>query len=168
MAWWLVVGEPWRAAGWLLFGYFTLTGVVGARMLFRLLEHTHERAGPGSRRALIFGAGRVGRLALHAMRANPGPGFIPVGYVDDDPRLWGAEVRGYPVHGGSDRLAELLERLRVDALVLAEGAEPARRAEIAALCAARGTRLVAFTVAWDEAPDDAVPEEPGLARAPSA
>jgi UDP-GlcNAc:undecaprenyl-phosphate GlcNAc-1-phosphate transferase len=168
LAWWLVVGEPWRVAGWMLFGYLTLTGVVGARLLFRLLEHAHERATAGTRRALIFGAGRAGRLALHAMRAYTAPGFVPLGYVDDDPELWGAEVRGYPVHGGSDRLAEILDRLQVDDLVMAGSPDPARRAAIAAVCAAHGIRLVAFQVAWDPVPDgEAVAAEPAMMRARS-
>ncbi len=161
VAWWIVVGGHWRVAGWLLFGYLTLTGVVGARLVFRLLEYVHQRAAQGQRRVVIFGAGRAGRQALATMLANPILGFLPLGFVDDDERLHGAELHGYPVHEASDGLVELFQRLGVTDLVLsAPGAAPERRSTIAEQCRRGGVRLLTYQVQWDAAEDWAAPAEP--------
>ena len=149
VAWRFIVAEPWRGAGWLLFGYLTLTGVVGARLIFRLLEYVHQRAAQGQRRVVIFGAGRAGRQALAAMLANPSLGFLPLGFVDEDQRLHGAELHGYRVYGNGDALPDLLSRLGATDLVLsAPEAAPERRAAIDAACRRAGVRVIAYQVQW--------------------
>jgi hypothetical protein len=154
LAWWFVVGGHWRVAGWLLFGYLTLTGVVGARLTFRLLEYVHQRAAQGQRRAVIFGAGRAGRQALATMLGNPMLGFFPLGFVDDDERLHGAELHGYPVHDAGPGLVELFGRLGATDLVLsAPTAAPERRSAIAEQCRQAGVRLLTYEVQWAAPPD---------------
>jgi UDP-GlcNAc:undecaprenyl-phosphate GlcNAc-1-phosphate transferase len=161
VAWWFVVGGHWRVAGWLLFGYLTLTGVVGARLLFRLLEYVHQRAAQGQRRVVIFGAGRAGRQALATMLANPILGFLPLCFVDDDDQLHGAELHGYPVHDAGAGLMELFLRLGVTDLVLsAPGAAPERRSVVAEQCRRAGVRLLTYQVQWDAAEDWAAPAQP--------
>ena len=128
-----------------------LTLIVGGRMLSRLLLHAHERAtsGGGPRRVLIYGAGRAGRQALGAMLGNPALGFLPLGFVDDDVGLTGAEVQGYPVHGGNGELEQIFERLAPSHLIFAApGAPAARRDDLASACARCGVRLVSFDVHW--------------------
>ncbi len=150
VAWLLVFGALWPIAGWLLYTYVLLTFVVGGRLLSRLLLHAHESATSGTRRVLIYGAGRAGRQALGSMLGNPALGFRPLGFVDDDPGVHGAEVQGYPVHGGNGEMEEILERLGVSDLVIsAAGVTPERRNEIAALCRRRGVRLLNYHVQWD-------------------
>lgn len=151
IAWRLAFGAPWPVAGWLLYLYALLTLVVGGRMLSRLLLHAHERATSdgGPRRVLIYGAGRAGRAALGAMLGNPALGFLPLGFVDDDAGLAGAEVQGYTVHGGNGELDGILERLAPSHLVVAApAAAPERHVELASLCARRGVRLVTYDVRW--------------------
>jgi UDP-GlcNAc:undecaprenyl-phosphate/decaprenyl-phosphate GlcNAc-1-phosphate transferase len=152
LAWLLLFGTPWPVTGWLLYAYGMLTLVVGGRMLSRLLLHAHERATSGTRRVLIYDAGRAGRQALGSMLADPALGFLPLGFVDDDPGLTGAEVHGFPVHGGNGELDDILARLTPAELVLAApSAPPARRDELARACARRGVRLVTFDVQWQGA-----------------
>lgn len=151
VAWRLVVGEPWRIAAWILFAYLLLTGVVGVRLLYRLFEYLHVRATRGTRRALILGAGRAGRQALDAMLANPSLGFVPVGFVDEDPHLAGAQLHGYPVYRAGDRLEALLAERRADDLVLAlPRLAPGQREAIGAACRDAGVRLLTFNVQWGE------------------
>jgi UDP-GlcNAc:undecaprenyl-phosphate GlcNAc-1-phosphate transferase len=152
IAWLLLFGSPWPVAGWLLYAYVLLTLVVGGRMLSRLLLHAHERATSGTRRVLIYGAGRAGRHALGTMLGNPKLGFLPLGFLDDDATMAGAEVHGYPVHGGNGELDEILERLTPSDLVLAApSASAERRGELARACVRRGVRLVTFDVQWQGA-----------------
>jgi len=163
IAWRLIVAEPWRGAGWLLFGYLTLTGVVGARLMFRLLEYVHQRATQGQRRVVIYGAGRAGRAALATMLANPALGFVPVGFVDDDVRLQGAELHGYQVYGDGAGLPELLRRLGATDLVLSTPATPPeRRAAIDAACRRAGVRMLSYEVQWAASLEDNSPGGRGV------
>jgi hypothetical protein len=160
VAWRLIVAAPWRGAGWLLFGYLTLTGVVGARLIFRLLEYVHQRAAQGQRRVVIYGAGRAGRQALAAMLANPSLGFLPLGFVDEDERLQGAELHGYQVYRNGAELTELLSRLGATDLVLSTPeAAPERRAAIDAACRRAGVRMLSYQVQWTS-PTEASPPVP--------
>ncbi len=166
VAWLLVFGAFWPIAGWLLYAYVLLTLVVGGRMLSRLLLHAHESATSGTRRVLIYGAGRAGRQALGSMLGNPALGFLPLGFIDDDPGLHGAEVQGYPVHGGNGAVEQILVRLEVSDLVItAAGVTAERRNEIAALCRRCGVRLLNFQVQWDAEP--APPGTPAVAGGPA-
>jgi FlaA1/EpsC-like NDP-sugar epimerase len=51
---------------------------------------------------LVLGAGHAGRAVVRALRAAPGYGLNPIGFLDDDPKL--RRVSGLPVLG---RLADL-------------------------------------------------------------
>jgi len=150
IAWLVTFGSPWPLAEWLMYSYVLLTFVVGARLLSRLLLFSHERATAGTRRVLIYGAGRAGRRALGHMLGNPALGFLPLGFVDDEKGLAGAEVNGYPVHGGNGELEEILTRLEVSDLVMASPSlSPLRRAEITRVCGKSGVRVVTFAVQWN-------------------
>ena len=150
IAWFVAFGSPWPLAEWLMYSYVLLTFVVGGRMLSRLLLFSHERATAGTRRVLIYGAGRAGRRALGHMLGNPALGFLPLGFVDDEKGLAGAEVNGYPVHGGNGELEEILTRLEVSDLVMASPSlSPLRRAEITRVCGKSGVRVVTFAVQWN-------------------
>ena len=46
--------------------------------------------------AVVFGAGKTGRMAVQAMLREPGLGLKPVAMVDDDPAKWG-RIEGVPV-----------------------------------------------------------------------
>ena len=154
VAWQLVVGDSWRVAGWMLFGYLTLTGVVGARLIFRLLEYVHQRAAQGQRRVVIYGAGRAGRQALATMLANPILGFLPLGFVDEDTHLQGAQLHGYPVYDTSEGLEQLFAREGVTDLVLsAPGVGVERRSAIDAACQRGGVRLLTYQVQWTSSSD---------------
>lgn len=61
------------------------------------------RSGLWGRPVVVLGAGRMGRLVIHELLANPLVGLRPVAVFDDDPRLQGASVHGVPVVG---KLAE--------------------------------------------------------------
>jgi UDP-GlcNAc:undecaprenyl-phosphate GlcNAc-1-phosphate transferase len=103
-------------------------GVSGTRISFRLLRTWAARfqSAPLGRRVLIYGAGDGGELLLRELMQNREHGLNPIGFVDDDPQKEGRVIHGVRVLGPLARLGELVNRERVDEVVvsttrLAEG-----------------------------------------------
>lgn len=83
-------------------------------------------------RVIAVGAGGLARECAELLVADPGAQFA--GCVDDDPRTHGSSVAGQPVHGGLDRLPELLAADPESKVVLCVGSarRPASRLDVAA------------------------------------
>jgi Undecaprenyl-phosphate galactose phosphotransferase WbaP len=82
--------------------------------------------------AVIFGAGKTGRMITDRLLAHPAIGYVPAVLLDDDPRLAG-EYRGVPILTGTDLGMTLAERGRIDtAIVAMPGVERGRLAAIIA------------------------------------
>lgn len=60
-----------------------------------------------SNKAAIFGAGTYGEVYLHYLQQHD---VDVVAFLDDDSSLWGTNVRGVPVIGGSQLLSELQQK----------------------------------------------------------
>ncbi|WP_119841201.1 polysaccharide biosynthesis protein [Pseudooceanicola algae] len=83
------------------------------------------------KRLLIYGAGRTGRQLAAALDADDS--FRPVAFIDDNPRLQSLTIAGLQVFSPL-RLANLVQRLDIDAIVLALPPD-ARRHKTQALAA---------------------------------
>lgn len=99
---------------------FSLIGSLGARALRRLL---YERGQRGSRhtarpakRLLLYGAGGAGVRLVNELQKQTE--IEVVGFVDDDPKTFGAAISGVRVLGGGDALGRLVSSLRVDEVVV--------------------------------------------------
>jgi len=71
------------------------------------------------RRILVAGAGWAGRTLVQALSEQDTADFQMVGFVDDDPTKQNTKVAGHPVLGSSDDLVDLVQKHRVDEVVLA-------------------------------------------------
>jgi FlaA1/EpsC-like NDP-sugar epimerase len=70
-------------------------------------------------RVLVLGAGTSGDMLVRDMLRSYNCGYLPVGFLDDQPRLHGGKLQGVPVLGGIDKLSETVESLQVDVVVIA-------------------------------------------------
>ncbi len=160
--------RPPPPAVWLLHLFLALTGVIGARVSFRILDHMYQLGRHSGRRVLIFGAGRGGDLVLREIRANPALDVNAVGFVDDDPRKWGRRFHGLDVHAGHE-LEALLHSQGVDDVILStQKLPPARYRALTALCEKVGAGLLSLDVRWGMVPGvgiEPVAVEPDLALA---
>ncbi len=119
--------------------------VGGARLAWRL---GRERAlGPTPRRAvgaLVVGAGSRGVHLVEEMRrslATAEP-LVPVGFIDDDPRLTGRLIEGVKVLGTVADLPRVLGELGAELAIVSEPGVPAKVVrEIARSCAAANVRV---------------------------
>lgn len=77
-------------------------------------------------RILIVGAGEAGRMSLNEMLAHPEYGFVPVGFVDDDPSKQGTDISGYEVFGPISDLVALAAEHDIDEILIAMPSESGR------------------------------------------
>jgi len=102
-----------------LFALFDIAFVTVGRLLFwhvmaRLWSSSRHR-----RRALIAGAGELGRTVAEKLAEHRELGLDVVGFVDDDPGKAGGTIAGYPVLGPLDALERVAREQDVDLLYLA-------------------------------------------------
>ncbi|HEY9514070.1 MAG TPA: nucleoside-diphosphate sugar epimerase/dehydratase [Gemmatimonadaceae bacterium] len=93
----------------------------GARFGLRAVRESRrsKKGGPQPRRVIIIGAGDAGELLLREMHNNPLLGYMPVGFVDDDPHKTGFYIHGVAVLGSTAALAEILRANPADELIIA-------------------------------------------------
>jgi FlaA1/EpsC-like NDP-sugar epimerase len=110
---------------------------VAVRALYQWRRQNHHPV--GGRRVLTVGAGEAGRLVTQEMWANPQLEMEPVAFVDDDPLKVGTQIEGLPVLGTCDQIPYLVEKYRIQRVVVAmPSAALPRRLEIVALCEGEG------------------------------
>ncbi len=69
------------------------------------------------KRVLVLGAGRAGEMLVREMRRDDD--YLPVAFLDDNVRLKGASVHGTQVVAGIDKLAEVVESMAIDLVMIA-------------------------------------------------
>ena len=118
-------------------GFFTSTGMTLVRYRWRIVTALLRRYRTnGATRALIYGAGDSGQFVADRMMARPEDHeFDLVGFVDDDRAKHGLRIHGLRVLGGGEDLDVLIDKHRVDVIVLAiSNATPEQRQRILDIC----------------------------------
>jgi FlaA1/EpsC-like NDP-sugar epimerase len=125
-----------------LHGLLALALLVGVRVVTRAFYERPLHAYRGRRDArsvLIVGAGDGGRLLLREILRNPGLGYRPVGFVDDDPRKRRARIDRIAVMGTTEDLPRVLEDVEPDEVLIAVPSAPGTmRARVVRACRERG------------------------------
>lgn len=93
--------------------------ILAVRLCLRKVVQILHAFGFARSRVLIVGAGQAGRTVLERAHRMPELGYQAVGLLDDDPALLGSMIAGYPVLGRTSELRDVVQRLRVDEVVLA-------------------------------------------------
>ena len=103
----------------ILFAVYLLFALAASRSSFKILDQIfgHQTKGK-EERVLIIGAGDAGEMAVRWILMNPGFGYRPVGFLDEDPFNAGREIHGVGILGGFDQLETLLGQKGVDGVVL--------------------------------------------------
>ena len=102
-----------------LYPIFLVLLLGAPRLLYRMWKDhgLNIKFIPDAKRVLILGAGRAGEMLVRDMRREGE--YQPVGFLDDNPRLKGAKVHTLPVVGPVDKLAETVNELGVDIVMIA-------------------------------------------------
>jgi FlaA1/EpsC-like NDP-sugar epimerase len=95
-------------------------GAGAARFTERLMLLRRSRRARGDAvPVVVFGAGDGGHRVIESMHEDPRGRFTPVALLDDDPAKRNLRVRGVPVLGTRERLAEIVSAARAEMLVVA-------------------------------------------------
>ena len=138
----LVRFQSFSRAVFVIYWGLMLIFVSVSRLSFRLLEEGIRIPSRKGARTLIYGAGLGGQLALKEIGNNSDLGLQAVGFIDDNLRLHGRRVQGYPVLGGIDELEDLIRKHDVKKIIVSfkqNGEERAK--EIKTLCLGRGLEV---------------------------
>ncbi len=141
--------------------------LIGARALFSAADDYLRRTRAGGRMALIVGAGRGGALVVRELLQNADLGYVPLGFVDDDPAKQKQRVDGYRVLGTVARLADVLDTHRQSVAVVIVAIRElttGQFGEICAVCDARGIGVRRMRFALEEA--DWRDRTPGVIKFP--
>jgi FlaA1/EpsC-like NDP-sugar epimerase len=88
------------------------------RLLYRIWKDQGAALSAG-RRALIVGAGKAGEMLVRDLLRDRHAQFVPMGFVDDDPRKKGSEIHGVRVKGRCEQIPRLMDKLGIEAILLA-------------------------------------------------
>jgi FlaA1/EpsC-like NDP-sugar epimerase len=119
-------------------GVLTSSMIASAWLVYRLSFEHIRRTGTASARVLIVGAGDAGNmLAREMLRTDTG--YLPVAFVDDDPKMWGSTVQGREVMGATSDLVAIARLVNAEQLAIAvPSAAPAELQRIVAACETTG------------------------------
>lgn len=67
---------------------------------------------------VVLGAGNTGAFITHALRSQPGIGFVPVAIFDDDPAKWNTTLQGVPIVGPLSDAGAFNKDVRVAVLAM--------------------------------------------------
>jgi FlaA1/EpsC-like NDP-sugar epimerase len=95
-----------------------LLGIGAVRFQSRLFGSRRRAVDEDPSRVLLVGAGDAGSMVLKDILRNSSLDLVPVGLVDDDPRKVGRSMHGIPVVGNRQAIPRLVQRLRVDQVLL--------------------------------------------------
>ena len=111
-------------------GLFFVVGVLSVgsgRFALRAALRELRQRGHSLRRILVIGAGHVGREISQKLLHHRELGFEVAGFLDDDQSLQGRRLFEVPVLGRLGDVADVLERERIDQVVIALPLEAHRK-----------------------------------------
>jgi lipopolysaccharide/colanic/teichoic acid biosynthesis glycosyltransferase len=92
---------------------------VGSRIGVGLYRNRRSRPDhDAAQRVIIFGAGVEGQQLSWSMLTDPDARYLPVAFLDDDPRRRGLRMSGVGVQGTSANVAEVAGRSQADLLAI--------------------------------------------------
>jgi FlaA1/EpsC-like NDP-sugar epimerase len=114
-------GHSFPPSFWVTEALLSATIIGGLRFGIRAAYHhtkSSDSLPPKGRTTLLFGAGQAGVDVARSARREPGAGFRPVGFLDDDQGLAGQVVGDLPVFGGLESLERAASSTGADTLLI--------------------------------------------------
>ena len=113
-----------------------------SRLSFRLLDENIKKEGKGGKPTLVYGAGVGGQMAMKEIETNSDLDLAIIGFMDDNKRISGREIHGYPVFGGIENLEGVIRKYGIKKIIVSfkkNGIE--KKKEIQKLCQGLGLEV---------------------------
>jgi FlaA1/EpsC-like NDP-sugar epimerase len=141
VAFWTVIGIP-RSIGIIAFP-FAYMFMAATRYLKRMYVEGKAKPGEDAQRALVYGAGFLGKSLVERMLQDRDSPYFPVGLIDDDPAKKHLRLSTVPVLGTLEDLPRIARRTHASALVIAfAGVESAQVRRVSDLVKGLGMRVL--------------------------
>ncbi|QIK75254.1 polysaccharide biosynthesis protein [Nocardioides piscis] len=129
---------------------FFMVLATSGRAVWRVLKEKDEKSlqVEGGRRVLLIGAGEAAQELVRSMVRDPQHEWRPVGMLDDDPHKRRLRVRGVPVLGATEELADAVARYDASTVVIAipsASADVIARLRLAAVAAGAEVKVLPAT-----------------------
>lgn len=109
-----------------LHGFLLIFFVGGPRFLYRGIKDRHLYR-HDAKKVLIVGAGQAGEMLARDLIRNPGAGYFPAAFVDDDKAKIGKDIHGIRVVASIGDIPQIVARERIDLILLAVAAAGPRQ-----------------------------------------
>ena len=96
----------------------TAGGLLGVRMLSRVVAESARRERGSTKRVILIGAGVAAQMVVREIR-QPASGYLALAYLDDDPSKLGLRFHGVPVLGAVDSLPQIVKLYPVEEVLIA-------------------------------------------------
>jgi UDP-GlcNAc:undecaprenyl-phosphate GlcNAc-1-phosphate transferase len=113
-----------------------------SRLSFRLLDEGIKKGSKKGIPSLVYGAGVLGKITMKEIETNSVLGLRLVGFIDDNTRMHGRKIQGYPIFGGMNELKKVIGKYDIGKIVVSfrEGGEKKMK-EIKKLCSDMGAEV---------------------------
>jgi UDP-GlcNAc:undecaprenyl-phosphate GlcNAc-1-phosphate transferase len=134
--------QSFSRAVFAIYWFLMLVLISLSRLSFRMFEEGIRKGERKGKPTLIYGAGVGGQMTLKEIETNQDLGMVPVGFVDDNPRIHGRKIKGYPVFGGQKDLKKIIKKHKIKEVIVSfreSGLE--KKKEIRKLCVSMGAEV---------------------------
>ncbi len=121
-----------------LFSIFLFLGLAGSRASFAILDRFQyrQKLQENHPAVLIYGAGDMGEALVRWLQRSSEPLYRPVGFIDEDEKLWGRAIHDVRIFGGVKQLGDVIDTLKPSGLLIASNSI-AMLPEILQVCRSR-------------------------------
>ena len=117
--------QPFTGDVFLLFGLYLFLGLAGSRSSFHVLDNIYNlrQKNHDKINILIYGPDDMGEITLRWILSNPEIGMSPVGFITENPVLWGKYIHGVEVLGDVDILTKISVEKQIRGVVIVSGVD---------------------------------------------
>lgn len=90
----------------------------GSRFCWRVYRDTYIKNNDHRKRTLIIGAGAAGTMVVRQLQKSESE-LLPLGFIDDNAKKQHLDIFGIPVFGGLDKLAAVVNDLKIEQIIIA-------------------------------------------------
>jgi len=127
--------ESFSRAVFVIYWVLILILVSLSRLSFRLLDESIRKGSQKGKPTIVYGAGVGGQMAMREIETNRDLGMVLIGFIDDNTRIHGRKIEGYPVFGGQECLEKIIKKHNIEEIIVSfkkNGKE--KRKEVNNLC----------------------------------